>query len=521
MGVCFLAIICAVVSCSASPVADVPYIEIVPDRYTFEGQSPVFGWGVVPSQCCVSQAVTIPRDDGTLLLMDSGKLLLAQRLGYTRTFTPVTVRGGGVPAHSRLLLSVDGLPARIATPAGLFYVNCTFPSEQNVNKKQPNCDADPTVAAAFGRVNAVHTAAGGAAFVAAENGLFRCSKKRCTRLLGSDTTEAPMTALAVHNRDGSGVIAAGSADKIWLLTGDGAVIRWEWVTVISGPNLGAGGVLDGPVTALAFDNTSGDLYAGNDIALNIRSAKNRSWGRISGDAGLPYANITALLPAIVDPVSGATQRWIGTQMGLMMHSTDPAADPPWRYFYGPRWHPGRRVTAMAAVRTSSPTVAADLHRSASALTVFAATDGGVVWFEQQQWTLARKAAMMQTKLVRHDRHALVAGCGLPSFGNTSTTLCTDDDNNGLWTSLVAASEYFRYAVTKDPAAAASARHFLGGMSLLHDVTGIPGLYARSACAPEDVNCAPDRKTKRQSCDGDVVPGCCESPGQKACGVQWR
>jgi hypothetical protein len=94
----------------------------------------------------------------------------------------------------------------------------------------------------------------------------------------------------------------------------------------------------------------------------------------------------------------------------------------------------------------------------------------------------------------------------------------DDDNNGLWTAAVAAAELFRYAATDDPAAAASARQpvaaeamptppriissvvlhtkytgrregdsslapapctarrFLGGLRLLHDVTGVPGLY---------------------------------------------
>jgi len=128
---------------------------------------------------------------------------------------------------------------------------------------------------------------------------------------------------------------------------------------------------------------------------------------------------------------------------------------------------------------------------------------------------------MQAKLSRHDRHGLVAGCSLPSFGNTTSTHCVDDDNNGLWTSLVAAAEYFRYAVTKDPAAAASAAHFLGGMRLLHEITATPGLYARSACAPDDDGCAPDRDTHQQGCTAAVTPGCCDSPGGRACGLQWR
>ena len=155
-------------------------------------------------------------------------------------------------------------------------------------------------------------------------------------------------------------------------------------------------------------------------------------------------------------------------------------------------------------------------------TMLVATDGGLAWLEQQVWTLEEKAEAMHAKLPRHDRHGLVAGCALPAFGDTSSTACTDDDNNGLWTSIVAAAEYFRYAVTKDPRAAASAAHFLGGLQLLHNITGIRGLYARSACAPSDgPSCAADRAHHRQACGADVSPGCCVSPGGEACGLQWR
>ena len=60
------------------------------------------------------------------------------------------------------------------------------------------------------------------------------------------------------------------------------------------------------------------------------------------------------------------------------------------------------------------------------------------------------------------------------------------------------------------------------MRLLHNITGpVRGLYARSACAPSDEDCAPARGTLRRSCDAVVTPGCCDSPGQRACGVQWR
>ena len=492
---------------SDGPAPDAHYVEVLPDRYTFAGDAAVYGWGVVPEPCCVA-AVTSAAAGGTLLLMNSGRLLLASPAiggARDRTFSSVSFTGGPGPSSGSKLATSDGVPTAFADATGLTELNCT--------RQLDTCAVGSATPAAFGVVTSVE-GVDGAYFVAAGNGLFRCESGHCAQLLGAGgPTEAPITALAVHADGSPALIAAGSADKVWLLTPAGVVVRWEWVTAISGPHLGSGGVLDGPVTALAFD-TDSTLLAGNDVALNLRHARNGSWGRICGDDGLPYANITAIATGGRDPISGAKQLWLGTAMGLVVKSADPSADPQYRYLFGPRYHPGERVTAMAL--------------STDGAGVIAATDGGVVWLTQEPWTLARKAALMQAKLARHDRHGLVAGCSLPGYGNTSASHCTDDDNNGLWTSLVVAAEYLRYGATRDPAAAKSAAHFLGGMTMLHEITGIPGLYARSACAPTDPDCAADRHTQQQGCGGakscrggSVCPGCCDSPNASACGLQWR
>ena len=63
----------------------------------------------------------------------------------------------------------------------------------------------------------------------------------------------------------------------------------------------------------------------------------------------------------------------------------------------------------------------------------------------------------------------------------------DSDNNGLWTSLVVAAEVFRYVATNDSDAAALAWHYYDGMRLLHRITGINGLIARSAVAPNETH----------------------------------
>jgi hypothetical protein len=161
-------------------------------------------------------------------------------------------------------------------------------------------------------------------------------------------------------------------------------------------------------------------------------------------------------------------------------------------------------------------------------TIFAATDGGVVFLEQQVWTLEKKAAAMQAALARHDRHGLTAECSLPSPGNITDCFNGngqgDSDNSGLWTSLVVGAEYFRYGATQLPEAGQSAGHFLAGMQRLHDITGVSGLYARSFCAPEDNSsprrvCAGSRATQYTGPCGFNASSCPEFC--QRCGLQWR
>jgi hypothetical protein len=83
----------------------------------------------------------------------------------------------------------------------------------------------------------------------------------------------------------------------------------------------------------------------------------------------------------------------------------------------------------------------------------------------------------------------------------------------------------RYAATKDPEAAKSAANFLAGMQRLHDITGVPGLYARSLCAPEDNvpprSCAAGRATDYTGPCG-FPAGSAKCPKYcSACGVQFR
>jgi len=95
-------------------------------------------------------------------------------------------------------------------------------------------------------------------------------------------------------------------------------------------------------------------------------------------------------------------------------------------------------------------------------------------------TLARKAQIFEERIrTRHDRYGLVADSALTIPGDPASNRPTDNDNDGLWTSIYAAAECFRYQVTRSPEALANARKAVEAMLFLEEVAGRRGFPARS------------------------------------------
>ena len=86
-----------------------------------------------------------------------------------------------------------------------------------------------------------------------------------------------------------------------------------------------------------------------------------------------------------------------------------------------------------------------------------------------------------------NRHGLTSGCTLSAFGDTPTCTPEANETDGLWTALLLAAEAFRAAVTGAPDAIASATTFFQGMQLLNNITGIPGLMARTVLSPTEAH----------------------------------
>lgn len=185
----------------------------------------------------------------------------------------------------------------------------------------------------------------------------------------------------------------------------------------------------------------------------------------AADLAIPAALATA--PNEAKSTDGAT--WKGTSTGLWR--TDPKATPEnrRRYFASRRWLPDDNVLSLAPDAKSG---------------MWVRTQSGVSHIEFRPLTLTQKADQFEERVrLRHIRHGFVSSSGLAEPGNLATNRTSTSDNDGLWTAMYAAGECLRYAFTKSPAALESARNATLAILKLEQVTGKPGLPARSYITP--------------------------------------
>jgi len=155
--------------------------------------------------------------------------------------------------------------------------------------------------------------------------------------------------------------------------------------------------------------------------------------------------------------------WLGSDGGLML--LEPGAKR-WRLFHSRRWLPDDRVTGLAVDDQG---------------VVWVRTAGGVVKFKQEQTTLDDKVRGVHDTLRKHHvREGLVGSVELKTPGTfAGGWFKHTDDNDGLWTSMYAAGEAFRYGATGAADAKQNAWEGVQALMRLEEITGIPGFAARS------------------------------------------
>jgi len=214
--------------------------------------------------------------------------------------------------------------------------------------------------------------------------------------------------------------------------------------------------------AIGLLSLAGICHAAEPVRLTAQPQKFRAFYSLD-DPHVPAALKQA----------GATARAVASD-GAVWHSTphgvtrvDPKAAPRDRnqYFAGKRYLPDDEVRQLAADQAAG---------------MWVRTKTGVSHIELRTMTLAAKSALFEERVhARHDRHGLVSPSNLRVPGDVSTNQMRDDDNDGLWTSMYAAAECFRYAVTHSPEALANATKSTEAVLFLEEVAGKRGFPARS------------------------------------------
>lgn len=247
-----------------------------------------------------------------------------------------------------------------------------------------------------------------------------------------------------------GEVACGTAEAVY--TFDGVEWNYEWV----------GGLVDSQPFAVHYDQND-KLWIGYQEAISwvqLDGTYDRVGGFVQSPGsvvgGLPYGNVTN----IVSDLNGIV--WIGTTMGVSSFNTNTNE---WRYFFGYRFLPGNYTYSLAVDNSNM---------------VYVVMEQGIGILHYEKWTLQQKADWYQSLVEpRHDRFGFVSYCILQKFGALSSYEKVADESDGLWTSIYLGAQAFRYAVTKDPAVKAHAWRVYEAMEMLSNVTGIPGLMART------------------------------------------
>lgn len=157
--------------------------------------------------------------------------------------------------------------------------------------------------------------------------------------------------------------------------------------------------------------------------------------------------------------------WYGTSSGLVRYDGRAAERDRIQYFGGRRYLPDDGVLKLVPDSSAG---------------VWVRTQTGISHIELRLLSLEQKAQLFEERIrLRHDRHGLVAPSHLRIPGDLATSRTRDDDNDGLWTSLYAAAECFRYAVTHSAEALANAKKSTEAVLFLEEVTGKRGFPARS------------------------------------------
>ena len=249
----------------------------------------------------------------------------------------------------------------------------------------------------------------------------------------------------------------------WAGTSSGLYTSIDGKAFEAHPHYGTSeGPVSSQITGMARDSR-GTLWIATAGGLSARDKEGR-WTTFRGRDGLPVEALTCLA------LDSQDQLWIGTCRGLV-HFRPYAEGRRWFYRQGKRYLPDDYVEAL--------TVDGDGR-------VLVRTKEGWSGIESVGRTLHQKAAYLLDRY--EDRHRRL---GMPSPAYYDDPVAMDfwthgpQASDGLWTSYHVTSMAFAYSLTGDEQYRRLAKEGMEALYRLQNITGVPGLVARSMAAIDE------------------------------------
>ena len=217
-----------------------------------------------------------PAVAGAFVLAPTALIFIETNADFTQY--SVVLNGVALAPGSRIAVDpTTGQLAAVATPTAIAAVTCSAAGSI------VSCSVVSSAAGAFGVVSdlAVARTSVVAVYAATAAGGF-VSSKGALQLLQAE----PPAAVAYYAP--KAMLAFGSNESLMLYVNN-TLVRRDWTTDIS---TGSGGVYDGPITSLAFDNL-GWLFVGTTACVNILFP-NATVNHLSRFQGLPYNETTSV-----------------------------------------------------------------------------------------------------------------------------------------------------------------------------------------------------------------------------------
>jgi len=218
------------------------------------------------------------------------------------------------------------------------------------------------------------------------------------------------------------------------------LVNNEWKTIFTGEKL----------TSLAF--STGKLTVGTEDGYLV----------VDPSTGKVVQPVKRELPvsAINDLLFTNNQLWFSTSDGAFRE--EPGR---YRYFEGPRWLESNQVTDLKADAAGN---------------IYLLSPTGLTKIEFVATTMAAKAAKIQDDIRKyHLRYGFVCEIDYGKPGDLSSARTTDNDNDGLWTTLYLGSQAFRYATTGEEIAKRYAWESFEAFERLLSINQLKGFPSRT------------------------------------------